>query len=112
MMNSPTFHVTNERTKQAKSLLAIFLGLLERTIRQRVMFMVKAKAAGKARIFMKLVTSKKLIAYEGGHKRIDTISYVKKGERSTPPPLPIIATRSMRCHPEKLQTLDRKSGGV
>jgi hypothetical protein len=100
MTNSPTFHVTNERTKQAKSLLAIFLGLLERTIKQRVMFMVKAKAEGKARMFMELITSKRLIAHDCGHNRIDTISYVKKGQRSTPRPSPIITARSIRYHPE------------
>ncbi len=52
MINSPTFHVANARTKHAKRRLAIFFGLLERTIKQRVMFMVNARAAGRARILM------------------------------------------------------------
>jgi len=94
MMNSPTFHVAKERTKQAKSLLAIFLGLLERTIKQRVMFMVKAKAAGKAKMFMEFITSRTLGAHDRRPKPIDTISYFKKGKRSTPRLLPIISRNS------------------
>jgi hypothetical protein len=52
MMNSPIFQVAKERTKHAKSRWAIFLGLLERTIRQRVRFIVKASAAGSAKRFI------------------------------------------------------------
>jgi hypothetical protein len=63
MINLPTFQVAKERTKQAKSLLAIFLGLLEGTIKQRVIFMVKARAAGRAKMFIELLTSRKLTAH-------------------------------------------------
>jgi hypothetical protein len=52
IMNSPIFQVAKERTKHAKSRWAIFLGLLERTIRQRVRFMAKASAAGSAKMFI------------------------------------------------------------
>jgi hypothetical protein len=52
MTTSPRFQVAKERTKHAKSRLAIFLALLERTIRQRVRFMVKASAAGSAKMFI------------------------------------------------------------
>ncbi|MCK5554058.1 MAG: hypothetical protein KAJ09_12985 [Deltaproteobacteria bacterium] len=101
----------NERKDETgKEPLAIFLGLLERTTKQRVMFMVKAKAEGKARIFMELITPKRLIAHDCGHKRIDTISYVKKGKRSTAGPFPIISSRSMRCHPESSKPLTGNLG--
>jgi hypothetical protein len=58
IMNSPIFQVAKERTKHAKSRWAIFLGLLERTIRQRVRFIAKASAAGSARIFIGMMINK------------------------------------------------------
>jgi hypothetical protein len=48
--------------------LAIFFGLLERTIRQRVIFMVKAKAAGNAKIFMESPFSKSLTVHFPGRR--------------------------------------------
>jgi hypothetical protein len=89
MMNSPTFHVAKESTKQAKSLLATFLGLLDSTIKHRVMFMVKAKAAGKAKMFMEFVPSRRLTARHEPPTPVATISYFKKGKRSTPGLFPI-----------------------
>jgi len=46
--------------------------------------MVKAKAAGRAKMFIELITSIRLIAHNCRPERIVTISYVKKGKRSTP----------------------------
>ncbi len=51
IISSPIFQVANERTKHAKSLWAIFFGLLERTTRHKMRFMVNASAAGRAKIF-------------------------------------------------------------
>ena len=56
--------------------------------------MVKAKAAGKAKMFIEFITSKRLTAHDRRPERIHTISYFKKGKRSTPRVFPIISARS------------------